>query len=71
MKILNILTAAALGIAALGAGTAATAEPRHHNSHDGRHQGWNGNHKGNGWNKHHRVRCHTEWRHHHRVRVCR
>ncbi|KQX18132.1 MULTISPECIES: hypothetical protein [unclassified Sphingomonas] len=70
MKILNILTAAALGIAAVGASTAANAEPRHNNWNNGHHQKWNGNHKR--WDKrHHRVRCHTEWRHHHKVRVCR
>jgi hypothetical protein len=70
MKIPNILTAAALGIAAIGASTAASAEPRHNNRNDVHHSSWNGNHKG--WNKqHHRVRCHNEWRHHQRVRICR
>ncbi len=74
MKISHLIAAATLAVTALGAGTAANAQPRdgwrdgqrHEQRYDRHHQqrrwqGYNG----------HRRHCWTEWRHHRKVRVCR
>ncbi len=75
MKIVKIIAAAGLSIAAVVGATSASAQDYRHRGdhgryehrwdrHDrGRHSGWDGG-------RHHRH-CFTEWRHHHRVTVCR
>jgi len=78
MKIARLFVAAGLAVAALGVGTAAQARDWNQNGRPDRYdraERWQHNRGYYGhdrrWNRHHRVRCHTEWRHHHRIRVCR
>jgi hypothetical protein len=84
MKIRNILAAAGLAVAALGAATSASAQTynggdRHYDrSYDHRSDRRYDRHEDRryertrsyGWDRHHRH-CWVEWRHHHRVTVCR
>jgi len=77
MKIRNILAAAGLAVAALGASTGATAQTynggdRHYDRDDRDHRNDRRDDRGRhyGWDRHHQ-RCWVEWRHHHRVRICR
>ena len=84
MKIRNILAAAGLAVAALGAATSASAQDynggNRHNDRSYDHRSDrrddrrddrrydHGRHYS--WDRHHRN-CWVEWRHHHRVNVCR
>lgn len=82
MKIAQLFVAAGLAVAAIG-GTAAEARDWNHNGRPDRFdrqrhydngrfdrgRGWYGHDRR--WDRHHRVRCWTEWHHHHRVRICR